>query len=105
MKTTYATLTAGLLARKGQAAAATPSLAPATFPEAGPVEVTWRDTTLVPRGLTKRQAAAYVGVSPTTFKKLVAAGVFGPPMVLASRRRWDRLVLDQSFDRMSGLKG
>ncbi len=103
--TAYATLTAGLLARKGQASPVAPTGFPMVATHTQPRPATRRETGLVPRGLTRRQAAVYVGVSPTTFKKLVTTGVFGAPMLLADRRRWDRLAIDHAFDRMSGHPG
>jgi hypothetical protein len=103
----FATLTADLLARRPSPAPAfergVEALAPATFAEARPVSVSWRPIDLAPRGLTKRQAAAYVGVSTATFAKLVRAGVFGRPMVLDNRKRWDRVALDRTFDSLSRL--
>lgn len=102
-KTKFAALSADLLIRS--------ELAPeteATFdPYREPARVSWRETAepLAPRALTGSQAAAYVGVSPKTFTKLVEKGMFDAPMVLADQRRWDRLALDRAMDRISGIAG
>lgn len=51
-----------------------------------------------PRGLSRADAAAYVGISATLFGQLVEAGVFPAPKRLAGRCVWDRLSLDRAFD-------
>lgn len=54
-----------------------------------------------PRLLSRDQAAAYVGISPTQFDEEVAAGTFPAPFKLAATRRclWDRVALDRAIDR------
>ena len=53
-----------------------------------------------PRGLSRREAAAYVGVSIRTFNRLTAAGVL--PQRLASLGRWDKHKLDAAFEKLAG---
>ncbi|WP_416200345.1 helix-turn-helix transcriptional regulator [Terricaulis sp.] len=53
-----------------------------------------------PRGLNRVQAAAYVGVSPTTFDRLVAEGVMPRAKEIGARRVYDRAQLDQAFDAL-----
>ncbi len=49
------------------------------------------------RGLSREQAAAYVGVSATMFDSLVRDRVMPPAKKLGSRRIWDRYQLDKAF--------
>jgi excisionase family DNA binding protein len=53
---------------------------------------------LPPRGLSRVQAAEYVGVSPSTFDKMVAAGEMPAPKRIRARTLWDRKALDCAFD-------
>lgn len=53
---------------------------------------------LPPRGLCRVQAAAYVGVSPSTFDLMVKAGDMPPAKRLRGRVVWDRHALDIAFD-------
>jgi hypothetical protein len=50
-----------------------------------------------------RQAAAYWGVSPGTFKKMVGLGIAPPPMDLPGidRRVYDRLAQDLAMNARS----
>lgn len=52
---------------------------------------------LAPRGLSRVQAAAYVGVSPSLFDQMVSDGRMPAPKVANSRVIWDRLRLDDAF--------
>ena len=54
----------------------------------------------IPRGLSREQAAAYVGVSPTLFDDLVRTGSMPKPKRIRSRTVWDRLALDRSFEQL-----
>ncbi len=56
----------------------------------------------VPRGLSRVHAAAYVGVSPSTFDKLVEAGQMPGPKRLRNRVIWDRHQIDIAFDALPG---
>ena len=52
---------------------------------------------LAPRGLSRVQAAAYVGVKHTLFDEMVADGWMPAPKRINSRTVWDRLALDEAF--------
>jgi predicted DNA-binding transcriptional regulator AlpA len=52
---------------------------------------------LAPRGLSREQAAAYVGVSPSLFDILVKDGRMPGPKRINSRAVWDRAQLDEAF--------
>lgn len=53
-----------------------------------------------PRGLSRVQAAAYVGISPSLFDELVVDGRMPSPKAVNSRRIWDRLALDAAFSSL-----
>jgi len=53
---------------------------------------------VAPRGLSREQAAAYVGISPTKFDGLVNDGAMPQPRMIGSRTVWDRHLVDQSFE-------
>jgi predicted DNA-binding transcriptional regulator AlpA len=57
---------------------------------------------LPPRGLSREQAAAYVGVSPSLFDMLIKDGRMPPPKRINSRVVWDRLKLDVAFEALDG---
>lgn len=50
-----------------------------------------------PRGMSRDEAARYVGVSITTFDRMVQAGWMPRPKRVFSRLIWDRLQLDAAF--------
>jgi predicted DNA-binding transcriptional regulator AlpA len=52
---------------------------------------------LAPRGLSREQAAAYVGVSASLFDILVKDGPMPGPKRINSRTVWDRMQLDAAF--------
>ena len=52
---------------------------------------------LAPRGLSREQAAAYVGISPSLFDILVKDGRMPAPKRINARTVWDRLQLDAAF--------
>ena len=52
---------------------------------------------LPPRGLSREEAAAYVGVGVTKFDAMVADGRMPNPKKIDGRRVWDRLRLDSAF--------
>lgn len=58
---------------------------------------------LTPRGLTREQAAEYVGVTPGTFDTWRGRRLLPPPM--RSTQRWDIRALDRALDNLdqSGL--
>jgi predicted DNA-binding transcriptional regulator AlpA len=55
---------------------------------------------LPPRGLSRVQAAAYIGVSPSHFDKLIRDRLMPPPKRLGGRVVWDRKQLDKAFDAL-----
>jgi len=52
---------------------------------------------LPPRGLSRAQAAAYVGLGVTKFTELVADGRMPKPTRIDGRIIWDRIKLDEAF--------
>jgi excisionase family DNA binding protein len=56
---------------------------------------------LAPRLLNRKQAAAYVGVSPGTFATMVKDGSMPAPICQGRRRLWDLRALDTAIDRLS----
>lgn len=52
---------------------------------------------LSPRGLSREQAAAYIGVSAVKFDRLVFDGRMPRPKAIDGRRVWDRHQLDKAF--------
>ena len=50
-----------------------------------------------PRGLNREEAARYIGVSPSTFDRLMAEGRMPQPTRIGKRVVWDRLKLDAAF--------
>lgn len=58
-----------------------------------------------PRGLSRIEAAAYVGVSPNTFESMVKDGRMPRPKVVNRRRIWDRAGLDRCFDALPDTSG
>jgi predicted DNA-binding transcriptional regulator AlpA len=58
-------------------------------------------TSLAPRGLSREQAAAYIGVSPSLFDILVKDGRMPAPKRINARTVWDRLQLDAAFAALS----
>ena len=59
-----------------------------------------------PRFLKCPQAAAYLGVSATTFALEVRAGIWPPAMRRGDKQSaltWDRRLLDRAADRLAGL--
>jgi predicted DNA-binding transcriptional regulator AlpA len=55
---------------------------------------------LAPRGLSRTEAAAYVGVSPSLFDAMVKDGRMPRPKRINSRTVWDRHLLDQAFEAL-----
>lgn len=55
---------------------------------------------ITPRGLSRENAAAYVGVSPVTFDKMVADGRMPQPRAINRRKVYDIRELDEHFDRL-----
>lgn len=53
---------------------------------------------LPPRGLSRVEAAAYIGVSPTKFDEMVDDGRMPKPKRIDARVVWDRNKLDLAFE-------
>jgi hypothetical protein len=54
-----------------------------------------------PRGLSRTQAAAYVGLSPSAFDAARRAGIYPNPTLPGGR--YDRQLLDEVMSRLSGI--
>jgi predicted DNA-binding transcriptional regulator AlpA len=52
---------------------------------------------LPPRGLSRVQSAAYIGVSPSLFDAMVKDGRMPKPTRINTRAVWDRVKLDEAF--------
>lgn len=50
-----------------------------------------------PRGLSRDEAARYVGVGTTTFDRLVEEGRMPKPIRIGKRAIWDRLKVEAAF--------
>lgn len=50
-----------------------------------------------PRGLSREEAARYIGISATKFDELVATRRMPKPKRIDGRTVWDRLALDAAF--------
>lgn len=53
------------------------------------------------RGLSRSEAAGYIGIGTTLFDKLVEAGQMPRPKRIGVRNVWDRYALDVAFDSLS----
>lgn len=62
-------------------------------------------SSLAPRGLSRVEAAAYIGVSPSLFDEMVEDRRMPKPKVINSRTVWDRLQLDASFSALPDKDG
>jgi excisionase family DNA binding protein len=56
---------------------------------------------LPPRGLSRAQAAEYVGVSASTFDKMVTDGDMPAPKRIRGRVIWDLKEVDRAFETLS----
>jgi excisionase family DNA binding protein len=59
-----------------------------------------RATSLPRRGLSREEAAVYLGISPGTFDQLRHAGQIDAPRVIGGRKLWDIRDLDMAFDSL-----
>ena len=62
--------------------------------------VTSLPLSLAPRGLSRVQAAEYIGVGVTKFDEMVDDGRMPRPKRIDGRTVWDRLKLDAAFDAL-----
>jgi hypothetical protein len=53
---------------------------------------------VVRRGLSRVDAALYIGISPTKFDELRKHGQIAPPRVIDGRKVWDVYALDEAFE-------
>jgi predicted DNA-binding transcriptional regulator AlpA len=53
-----------------------------------------------PRGLSRVEAATYVGVSPSLFDQMIKDGRMPKPKRINSRTVWDRKRLDEAFEAL-----
>ena len=56
---------------------------------------------LAPRGLSRVEAASYVGVSPCTFDRMIKDGLMPKPLRVYGRTIWDRHAIDDAFGALS----
>ena len=56
---------------------------------------------LPPRGLSREEAAAFIGISPSLFDILVKDGRMPKPKRINSRTVWDRIRLDAAFEALA----
>lgn len=54
------------------------------------------------RGLSRVEAAGYIGISPATFDKMVIAGEMPSPKRVGTRKIWDVRALDLAFEALPG---
>ena len=55
---------------------------------------------LPPRGLSRAEAARYVGIGIEAFDKLVEAGLFPRAKSVGRRLVWDRFAIDVAFEEL-----
>jgi predicted DNA-binding transcriptional regulator AlpA len=55
---------------------------------------------LAPRGLSRAQAAEYIGVGTTKFDEMVGDGRMPRAKQIDGRLVWDRIKLDEAFDAL-----
>jgi hypothetical protein len=59
-----------------------------------------RMTNLPRRGLSREEAAIYLGIGSGTFDELRATGQVAEPRIIKSRKLWDIRELDMAFDAL-----
>lgn len=62
------------------------------------------DLNTTPRGLSKNNAAAYVGCGPTKFEEMVKAGIMPKPRLIGVKRVWDTIELNERFEDLPRAK-
>ena len=60
---------------------------------------------LAPRGLSRVQAAEYMGVGVTKFDEMVGDGRMPRPKRIDGRNVWDRMQLDEAFAALDHAAG
>jgi hypothetical protein len=59
-----------------------------------------RELRFPPRGMSRVEAADYVGISPSLFDTMVRDGRMPGPKLINTRTIWDRLALDRAFEAL-----
>lgn len=59
-----------------------------------------RGATMPRRGLSRDEAAMYLGIGVGLFDELRAAGKVAPPRVIGARKLWDIRDLDMAFEAL-----
>ena len=59
-----------------------------------------RSRRITPRGLSRTEAAAYIGISPSLFDAMVKDGRMPQPIAINTRRVWDKFKLDAAFEAL-----
>ena len=59
-----------------------------------------RATSLPRRGLSREEAAIYLGISGTTFDQMRLDGLIAAPRLKGGRKLWDIRELDMAFDAL-----
>jgi hypothetical protein len=59
-----------------------------------------RATSLPRRGLSREEAAMYLGIGAGTFDEMRAAGKIDSPRLIKGRKLWDIRDLDTAFDSL-----
>ena len=60
---------------------------------------------LTPRGLSRVEAATYIGIGCSKFDDMVGDGRMPAPKEIDGRRVWDRLALDSAFAALPDAAG
>ena len=72
-----------------------------------PASISRRDSlplSLPPRGLSRVEAARYVGVGPSLFDRMVGERAMPSAKRIGRRHVWDRLALDVAFSRLPNVR-
>lgn len=73
-----------------------------TMSSAASAKISPLPPSLPPRGLSRVQAAAYVGVSPSLFDAMVDDGRMPKALRVNSRAVWDLRAVDAAFSALGG---
>lgn len=68
-----------------------------------PTTVSSLPPSLAPRGLSRVQAAEYIGVGVSKFDEMVSDGRMPRPKRIDGRTVWDRMQLDAAFTAIDGV--
>ena len=71
----------------------------------GGITVSSLPLSLAPRGLSRVQAAEYIGVGVTKFDEMVGDGRMPKPKRIDGRNVWDRIKLDEGFAALDDVAG